>query len=151
MLFAFFAILIHMWLLYAFLSAITAALVAIFAKMGLKGIDSTLATTVRAVIMAAFLFIVSLFLKKFNGFSFGSFSSQDWLLIVLAGISGAVSWLFYFLAIKYGLVDKVVAIDRLSLVFVILLAVVFLGESIGWKTAAGAILMVAGALLISIK
>lgn len=128
-----------------------AALVAIFAKLGLKGIDSTLATTIRSIIMAAFLVLVSFSLKKFQGFSINSFNSKDWLLIILAGISGALSWLFYFLALKYGLVDKVVTIDRMSLVFVIILAALFLGETLGWKTILGAILMVGGAILIIVR
>ena len=140
-----------MWLFYAFLSSITAALVAVFGKLGLKNIDSTLATTVRSIIMAAFLVIVSLFLKKFEGFSLHSFSSKDWLFITLAGISGALSWLFYFFALKTGLATKVVVIDRLSLVFVIILAAIFLGESLGWKSVTGALLMISGALLITMK
>ena len=140
-----------MWLIYAFLSAFTAALVAIFAKLGLKDIDSTLATTVRAIIMAGFLIIISFFLKKFQGFSIGTFSSRDWLLIALSGVAGALSWLFYFFALKYGFASKVVAIDRLSIIFVVIFAVLFLGESFGWKSAIGAVLMVAGAILISWK
>ena len=144
-----------MYLLYAFLSAITAALVAIFAKMGLKGIDPTLATTIRSLIMAGFLVLTSLFLKKFQAHqiaaSFNSFSSKDWLLIILAGVSGALSWLFYFFALKYGLASKVVAIDRLSIVFVVVLAALFLGEALGWKTVLGAVLMVVGAILIVLK
>ena len=140
-----------MWLAYAFLSAITAAGVAIFAKLGLKGVDSTLATTIRSLIMAGFLILISLFLKKFQGFSFSSFSSRDWFLIILAGVSGALSWLFYFAALKYGLASRVVAIDRLSVVFVVLLAALFLGEALGWKTVLGALLMVAGAILIGLK
>ncbi len=142
---------VYMWLFYAFLSSITAALVAIFAKLGLKGIDSTLATTIRSIIMAGFLVLTSFFLKKFEGFSLNSFSSRDWLLIVLAGISGALSWLFYFFALKTGLATKVVVIDRLSLVFVIILAALFLGEALGWKSVVGALLMVAGAILITLK
>ena len=140
-----------MWLIYAFFSSITAALVAIFAKIGLKDIDSTLATTIRAIIMALFLFVVSFSLKKFEGFSINSLSSRDWLLIILAGISGALSWLFYFLALKYGFVSKVVAIDRMSLVFAIILAALFLGEALGWKSVLGAALMVLGAILITLK
>lgn len=140
-----------MWLIYAFFSSITAALVAIFAKIGLKDIDSTLATTIRAIIMALFLFVVSFSLKKFEGFSINSLSSRDWLLIILAGISGALSWLFYFLALKYGLVSKVVAIDRMSLVFAIILAALFLGEALGWKSVLGAALMIIGAILITLK
>ena len=140
-----------MWLIYAFLSAITAALVAIFGKLGLKGIDSTLATTIRSLIMAGFLVVVSFFLKKFQGFSFASFSSRDWILIVLAGIAGALSWLFYFFALKTGLATKVVVIDRLSLVFVIIFAAIFLGEKLGWKSVIGALLMIAGAIIITLK
>ncbi len=124
---------------------------AIFAKIGLKDIDSTLATTIRAIIMALFLFVVSFSLKKFEGFSINSLSSRDWLLIILAGISGALSWLFYFLALKYGFVSKVVAIDRMSLVFAIILAALFLGEALGWKSVLGAALMVLGAILITLK
>ena len=139
------------WLIFAFLSAITAALVAIFAKMGLKGIDSTLATTIRSIIMAVFLTLVSFFLKKFQGFSLKSFDSKDWLLIVLAGIAGALSWLFYFLALKTGLATKVVVIDRLSFVFVIILAAFFLGEHLGWRTVIGALFMVIGAIIITLK
>lgn len=140
-----------MWLLFAFLSAIAAAGVAIFAKLGLQTIDSTLATTVRSVIMAGFLVIVSFLLKKFDGFSLTSFSSREWILIALAGIAGALSWLFYFFALKQGFASKVAAIDRLSLVFVVVLAAVFLGETLGWKSVLGALLMVAGALLITLK
>lgn len=140
-----------MWLLYAFLSAITASLVAIFGKLGLQSIDPTLATTIRSIIMAGFLVVVSVFLRKFEGFSFSSFSGRDWLFIALAGLAGALSWLFYFLALKIGLASRVVAIDRLSVVFVVVLAALFLGESFGWKTALGALLMAGGAILITLK
>ncbi|KKW48181.1 MAG: hypothetical protein UY99_C0010G0014 [Parcubacteria group bacterium GW2011_GWA1_59_11] len=140
-----------MWLLYAFLSAITAALVAVFGKIGLKNVDPTLATTVRSIIMAGFLVITSFFLRKFQGFSLDSFSSRDWLWIILSAVAGALSWLFYFVALKTGLASKVVVIDRLSLIFVLVLAAVFLGESLGWKSVLGGTLMVAGAILISLK
>ena len=140
-----------MWLVFAFLSSITAALVAIFGKLGLRNIDSTLATTVRSIIMAGFLVAVSLLLRKFDGFSLQSFSSRDWLFIILAGIAGALSWLFYFFALKAGLASKVVVIDRLSLIFVIVLAALFLGETLGWKSALGGLLMVGGAILISLQ
>lgn len=140
-----------MWIVYAFISSIAAALVAVFAKLGLKEIDSTLATIVRSVIMALFLVVTGFFLKKFEGFSLSSFSSKDWILITAAGIAGAVSWLFYFLALKSGSASGTVAIDRLSVVFVVILAVLFLGEVFSWKAALGALLMVLGALLIVLK
>jgi bacterial/archaeal transporter family protein len=137
------------WLPLAFLSSITAALVAIFGKLGLKEIDPTLATTVRSVIMAGCLVLLSAFLGKLQNFSFSTFSSRDWTLIVLAGLAGALSWLFYFMALKFGPATKVVVIDRLSLVFVIVLAAHFLGETLLWKSVVGAILMIIGAILIT--
>ncbi|HNX10803.1 MAG TPA: EamA family transporter [bacterium] len=140
-----------MWLLYAFLSAIFAAGVAIVGKIGLKNIDSTLATTIRSIIMAGFLVIVSLFLKKFHNFSWGSLAGKDWLLIALAGVFGALSWLFYFFALKNGQATPVVAIDRLSLVFVFVMALLFLGEQFSLRALIGVLFMVSGAILISIK
>ncbi|KKU82222.1 MAG: Permease, drug/metabolite transporter superfamily [Parcubacteria group bacterium GW2011_GWA1_47_8] len=137
-----------MWLFYAFFSAFTAALVAIFAKLGLKDIDSTLATTVRAVIMAVFLVSFALALKKFDGFTVASFTGREWVLIILSGIAGAFSWLFYFFALKSGTASQVVAIDKLSVVMVVILAVVFLGETLTWKTGIGAALMTVGAILM---
>jgi len=110
-----------------------------------------LATAIRSIIMAVFLVLVALFLKKFQGFNVNSFSNRDWLLIILAGVAGALSWLFYFAALKAGLATKVAAIDRLSLVFVIIFAALFLGEKLGWKAVVGAIMMVAGAVMITIK
>lgn len=139
------------WLIFAFLSSLTAALVAIFGKLGLKNTDPTLATTVRSIIMAGFLVVVSIFLNKFEDFTLKTFSHRDWLLIILAGVAGALSWLFYFLALKTGLATKVVVIDRLSLVFVIILAALFLGETLTWRSALGAVLMVMGAIIISLK
>lgn len=141
-----------MWIIYAVLAAFTAALVAIFAKLGLQTVDPTLATTLRALIMAIFLLMVSLLLGKFNGFAIStSLSGKEWGLLTLAGIAGALSWLFYFFALKQGSASAVVAIDRLSLVFVIILATLFLQEALTWRTLTGVLLMVAGALLISLK
>ena len=139
-----------MWFLYALLSALTAALVAVFAKLGLKEVDTTLATAVRAVIMAAFLVAAAFFLGKFADFSLSSFGGREWIFIFAAGIAGALSWLFYFLALRDGSASGVVAIDKLSIVFVVLLAAVFLGEGFGAKVALGVVLTVAGALLIAL-
>jgi len=140
-----------MYLLLALLSAITASLVAIFGKLGLKNVDPTLATTIRSLIMVSFLILVSLFLKKFENFSFNVFSSKDWLLIILAGICGALSWLFYFWALRLGPASLVAVIDRLSLVFVILLSALILGESLNLKMIVGMILVIIGAILIVLK
>lgn len=137
--------------IFAFLSALSAALVAIFGKFGLQSIDSTLATTIRSIIMAVFLVVVSVALKKFSGFSFSSLESRDWLWITLAGIAGALSWLFYFAALKIGDASRVASIDRLSIVFIVILAALFLGEGFGWKVMLGAALMAAGAILITLR
>lgn len=140
-----------MWIAFAFLSAFTAALVAIFAKLGLKNIDVTLATTVRAIIMGVFLIMVAIVLRKFDGFTLASFSVREWTLITLSGVAGALSWLFYFFALKTGTASQVVAIDKLSVVFVVILAVIFLGEVLTWKTALGAAFMATGAILMVLK
>ena len=136
------------WILYAFLSAGFAALVAIFGKVGIQNLDSTLATTVRAVIMAVFLLVVSISLGKLKDFSMSSFTGREWLFIVLAGIAGALSWLFYFFALKQGPATAVAAIDRTSVIFVALLAAVFLGELFGWKQGVGVILIALGVYLV---
>lgn len=139
-----------MWWIYALLSSVAAAGVAIFGKLGLQGIDSTLATALRSIIMAVFVVLAALLLGKFNGFTLASLSGRAWLFIALAGVSGALSWIFYFFALKIGLVSKVVVIDRLSVVFALVLAAIFLGEAFTWKTVLGAVLMVSGALVIAL-
>lgn len=140
-----------MWVVYALLSASFAALVAIFGKIGLKNIDSTLATTVRSIIMAVFLIGASLVTRKISVGAISQFSIKDWVFIALSGVAGALSWLFYFYALKFGTAGRVVAIDRLSIIFVIIFATLFLGESLTWKTGLGAIVVAVGAILISLK
>lgn len=134
------------WIISAFLSAIFAALVAIFGKIGLKDIDSTLATTIRSIVMAIFLVIVALSLGKFSALD--TLNNKALTFIILSGIAGAISWLFYFLAIKLGPVSAVAAIDRTSIVFVLLLAFMFLGESLTWVKVIGSVLIAGGALLM---
>ncbi|MEK9154667.1 MAG: EamA family transporter [Patescibacteria group bacterium] len=134
------------WIIFAILSAVFAALVAIFGKIGIQNIDSTLATTVRAFIMFAFLAIVSLFLGKAE--LIFSIDKKAFTFILFSGIAGALSWLFYFLALKTGFASSVVAIDRLSVVFVVILAFLFLGEKLSVQTMIGAAMLTAGAILI---
>ncbi len=118
------------------------------AKLGLKGVDSTLATTVRSMIMAGFLVATSAILGKLSGLSLGMFTGKQWILIAGSGVAGALSWLFYFFALQNGAAGPVSAIDRMSLVFVILLAALFLGEQLTWKVGFGAVLMAIGAIFI---
>lgn len=137
------------WIIFALLSAATAALVAIFGKIGISQVDSTLATSVRAVIMALFLVVVAGLLGKFKLLS--TIDNKALTFIVLSGIAGALSWLFYFLALKNGPASGVAALDRLSVVFVVILAALFLGESLTWKSGLGAVLIAAGAFLLTLK
>lgn len=137
------------WIIYALLSAIFAGLVAILAKLGLKNVDTTLATTVRAVVMATFLLGAALFLGKLPLLK--TVGNQALVFIIFSGIAGALSWLFYFLALKNGPVAGVAALDRLSVVFVVILAALFLGEAVTLKAFAGLILLVLGALLLVFK
>ncbi len=134
------------WVLYGFLAGLSAALVAIFGKLGVKGLDSTLATTVRSGIMFGFLILVSLVLRKTQ--LLATIDRRALLWITASGIAGALSWLWYFLALKTGPVKSVAALDRLSVVFAILLAALFLGEGFGWKTAIGMVLIGSGAVLL---
>ena len=134
------------WIIFALLSAVFAGAVAVLGKIGLKGVDSTLATSLRSIVMAVFLVVVSLSLGKFS--SLNSIDNKALFFIVASGIAGALSWLFYFLALKLGPASGVSAIDRTSAVFVLILAVLFLGEALTWMKAAGALLIVGGAILM---
>jgi bacterial/archaeal transporter family protein len=138
------------WLIFALLSAIFAALVSVFAKVGLQGVDANTATTIRAFIMFVFLMIVILVQGKFDNILGFFLDKKILLFIVLSGIAGALSWLFYFIAIKNGAVTKVVSIDRLSIVFAMVFAVVFLNEKVTIKSIIGIILIATGAIIIAI-
>ncbi len=134
------------WVLLALIGAIFAALVAIFGKIGLEGLDSTVATTVRAVIMAVFLVAVSLGLGKL---SFEALpTGRPLLFITLSGIAGALSWLFMFSALKLGPAPGVSALDRTSVVFVLIFSLLFLGAQFSWKSLLGALMIAAGAMLM---
>jgi transporter family protein len=140
-----------MWVIYAFGSAIAASLVAVFGKFGLRGIDPTLATIVRGVIMAVILVLAGFLFRKFDGFALSSFTGKAWLFIFLAALAGASSWLLYFLALRAGPASAVAVIDKLSVVFVIFLAAAFLGESLTVRSVIGVALTLAGTLFILFK
>jgi len=140
----------YVWIIFALLSAFTAALVAIFAKIGLEGIDATTATAVRGVIMALFLVGLIMIEGKVHDTASIFGNSKAVLFIVISGIAGALSWLFYFIALNKAKVSQVAPIDRLSVLFALVLAFIFLGERISLKAGIGAALVVAGAILIAL-
>jgi transporter family protein len=136
------------WILYALLAAVFAGLVAVFGKIGLRNVDVNLATTIRAFVMFSFLVIIILFQKKFSLIT--EFRTFDYIFIILAGVAGALSWLFYFLALKTGDATKVASLDRLSVVFVMIFALLFLGEKFSLKVLSGIVLIVVGAIFMVI-
>lgn len=136
--------------IYALLSAIFAALVAVLGKIGLQHLDANTATAIRAVVMAIFLVGV-VFAQNKQGLIQEVLSNHKALLfIILSGIAGALSWLFYFMAIKKGHVSQVAPIDKLSVVFAVILAAILLGEKISLLSGAGILLITIGALLVAL-
>lgn len=133
----------------ALLSAVFASLVAIFGKIGIKDIDSNLATTIRALIMFLFLLIIILFQGKLA--LLNKVTGTHMIFIVLAGIAGALSWLCYFLALKAADASKVAVLDRLSVAFVFVFSVLLLGEKFEIKNAVAVAMIVGGAILMIIQ
>jgi bacterial/archaeal transporter family protein len=133
------------WLVYAILSAVAAAFVGIFGKVGMKEIDSNLATAVRSVIMTVFLAGFCSVLGAWSKFS--TIHGKAMGMIALSGLAGAVSWLFYFKAIQVGTVSQVAPIDKLSMPLAVVLAVMLLGDRPTWVNWAGVILIAVGGYL----
>ncbi len=133
------------WLFYALLSAACAALIPIFGKKGMKEIDSNLATTVRSIIMTLFLVVVCSSMGIWSKVQ--SLHGRAVAMIVLSGVAGALSWLFYFRAIQVGEVSQVAPIDKLSMPLAVLLAVIILGDRPSGLNWVGIALIAAGAYL----
>lgn len=138
------------WIIYALLSAVFASLVAIFGKVGLKDVDTNTATAIRAVIMALFLVGLILVQGKFSIVKQILNQPTPLLFIILSGLAGALSWLFYFLALKTGKASQIVPLDRLSVVFTLILATIFLGEKLSLRTVIGGITIVIGTILVAL-
>ena len=137
------------WLAWALLSAMFAALTAIFAKIGVTDIDSDLATFIRTVVVLISLALILVATGKFT--SQGAISTKSWIFLLLSGLGTGASWLCYFRALKLGPATLVAPIDKLSVVLVALFAFVFLGErpsATGWL---GIALISAGAVLLVVR
>ncbi|OCG16829.1 hypothetical protein A9G24_03835 [Gilliamella sp. App6-5] len=138
------------WLIYALLSAIAAACVAILGKIGLQHLDANTATAIRAIVMAIFLVGVVAIQGKLNLINTFFNDKKALLIIVLSGIAGALSWLFYFMAIKEGKVSQVAPIDKLSVVFAVVFAAVLFGEKISLLAGVGVAMIAVGAILVAL-
>ena len=137
------------WQVWALLSAAFAALTAIFAKVGVEGINSDLATLIRTVIVLASLALILFATGQFS--HPGPISAKSWLFLLLSGLGTGASWLCYFRALKLGPATLVAPIDKLSVVLVALFGVVFLGERPSLYGWIGIFLIATGAVLIAVK
>ena len=135
-----------MWFVFALLSALFAALTSILAKVGIEGVNSTLATAIRTCVVLAMSWGM-VFLTNVQG-GISSISQKSWLFLILSGLATGASWMCYYKALQLGEASKVVPIDKLSVVITLVLAFVFLHERFTVKSAVGAVLITAGTLIM---
>lgn len=135
-----------MWAVFALLSAIFAALTSILAKVGIDGVNSNLATAIRTVVVVLMAWGM-VFLTKGQG-EITDISRKSWIFLILSGLATGASWLCYYKALQMGSASKVVPIDKLSVVFTLILAFVFLKEDFTYKSAIGSVLITAGTLFM---
>ncbi len=130
------------------LSAVFAALTSILAKVGIENVDSTLATAIRTVAVVGMSWLMVFITNTQSGIS--SISKKSWIFLILSGLATGASWLCYYKAIQMGDVSKVVPIDKLSVLFTLILAFIFLHEEFNVKSLIGSILITAGTLFMGL-
>ena len=140
---------LNQWQMYAFASAFFAGLVAILAKLGVANIPSNTATLIRTIVITVFLVILITLRKEW--ISPTLLDKKSLIFLILSGIATGFSWICYFRALQMGSASGVVSVDKLSLIFTVLLAAMFLGEHLTWTQWGGVILMTGGALLVILK
>ncbi len=138
-----------MWVVYALLAAFFASLTAIFAKVGIKGVDTDLAMAIRTIVIVILAWSIVFF--RGGTSAIYELSKQNVFFLVLSGIATGLSWIFYFKALQLGKVSQVAPVDKLSIALTLLLAFVFLKEQITLKEIIGAGLIMGGTVLIIIK
>ena len=135
-----------MWFVFALLSAVFAALTSILAKVGIEGVNSNLATALRTLVVLAMAWMMVFVTNAQVGI--GAISRKSWLFLILSGLATGASWLCYYKALQIGEASKVVPIDKLSIVFTLVLAWTFLHEQVNAKSIFGCLLIVAGTLVM---
>lgn len=135
-----------MWLLFALLSSVFAALTSILAKVGINGVNSNLATAIRTVVVLIMSWGMVFLTNTQAGIA--DIGKKSWLFLILSGLATGASWLCYYKALQLGDASKVVPIDKLSVVITLILAFVFLHESFTFKSLMGCILIGVGTLLM---
>jgi transporter family protein len=141
------------WLGWALASAVFAALTAILAKVGVAGVNSNLATAVRTCVVLVFTWLMVWLNPAVGGLKGGlsGLTQRNWVFLVLSGMATGLSWLCYFRALQLGPASRVAPIDKLSVVLVIVLATLVLGERMTWAKGVGGLLIVAGAIVIALE
>jgi transporter family protein len=137
------------WVYWALLSAFFAGMTAILAKVGVSGVNANLATAVRTTVVLVFTWGIAL--TTTNTASLYTFSKRTWIFLVLSGMATGLSWLCYFRALQLGPASQVAPIDKLSVVFVIAFAALFLQERMTWHHWVGGLLIVTGAVILAWK
>ena len=135
-----------MWAIFAILSAVFAAATSILAKVGIEGVNSTLATAIRTVVVLGMSWAMVFIMNVQNGI--GEISRRSWLFLILSGLATGASWLCYYRALQLGEASKVVPIDKLSVVITLILAFVFLHEQFTLKSLIGSVLITIGTLVM---
>ena len=135
-----------MWFILALLSAVFAALTSILAKVGIEGVSSNLATAIRTLVVLAMAWLMVFITNTQAGIT--DISRKSWIFLILSGLATGASWLCYYKALQLGQASKVVPVDKLSIVFTIVLAYFFLHEQADAKSVFGCLLIVAGTLLM---
>lgn len=135
-----------MWFVFAILSAVFAALTSIFAKIGIENVGSNLATAIRTMVVVGLAWVMVFITGEQGGIS--EISKKSWIFLIISGLATGLSWLCYYKAIQIGDVSKVVPIDKLSVVFTVILACVFLHEEFTVKSFIGIVLIAAGTLFM---
>lgn len=135
-----------MWIIFALLSAVFAALTSIFAKIGIENVNSNLATAIRTVVVLLMAWLIVFTTGKHQ--QLADITSKSWLFLVLSGLATGFSWLCYFYALQIGEASKVVPVDKFSVVITMVMAFFILGETVTLKTIIGGLLITAGTLVL---
>lgn len=135
------------WIFWALLSAFFAGITAVLAKLGVAGVDSNLATAVRTTVVLIFTWGIALAANSAGAIS--TLSRRSWLFLVLSGLATGLSWLCYFRALQLGPASRVAPVDKLSVVFAIVLAALVLHERLGWQHWIGGSFVLLGALILA--
>ena len=139
-----------MYIIYALLGAVMASMGTIFAKLGLKGIDPNFLTAVRGIVMALIVTIAAFSFGKISITTFHALSTKQWIFVILSGIGGALSWIFFYHALAVGPTVAVTVIDKLSIVLTAILATIVLAEGITIQTIIGLVFVFTGTILVAV-